>query len=191
MGRPSLKLPASERRVVLTGPVGEEAAHRSGRPQRGGWPPPLPTGAAHRAQPEKHRPPTTPLPRSVQHDTPIRFAALIQRRKAEDWLASPRGRASGRKVTPAGQPFIFLITGESGAVYGYEDGWENDGTFRYYGEGQVGEMQFVRGNTAIRDHSHNGKDCFSSKKRGPRTYAFSVRWSVRPMTLRTTLPTVR
>lgn len=33
-----------------------------------------------------------------------------------------------------------------------------DGIFEYTGEGQIGEMEFVRGNKAIRDHAVNGKD---------------------------------
>lgn len=30
--------------------------------------------------------------------------------------------------------------------------------FLYTGEGQMGDMAFVRGNRAIRDHAANGKD---------------------------------
>ena len=60
--------------------------------------------------------------------------------------------------TPADQPFIFLFTGESGEQYGYEDGWDENGVFLYTGEGQVGDMEFTRGNRAIRDHAADGKD---------------------------------
>ena len=38
------------------------------------------------------------------------------------------------------------------------DGWDENGVFLYTGEGQVGDMAFVRGSQAIRDHSANGKD---------------------------------
>jgi 5-methylcytosine-specific restriction enzyme A len=38
------------------------------------------------------------------------------------------------------------------------DGWNEDGVFLYTGEGQAGDMQFVRGNKAIRDQLANGKD---------------------------------
>jgi 5-methylcytosine-specific restriction protein A len=55
---------------------------------------------------------------------------------------------------------VFLFTGSSGGQYGYSDGWQDDGTFAYTGEGQVGDMQFIRGNAAIRDHAKNGKDLF-------------------------------
>ena len=68
------------------------------------------------------------------------------------------GQRQSGIVTPAESPFIFLFTGSSGTAYGYEDGWASDGTFMYTGEGQVGDMAFVRGNKAIRDHAPNGKE---------------------------------
>jgi hypothetical protein len=52
----------------------------------------------------------------------------------------------------------MLFTGESGVAHGYDDGWGPEGVFYYWGEGQEGDMQFVRGNKAIRDHVANGKD---------------------------------
>jgi 5-methylcytosine-specific restriction enzyme A len=62
-------------------------------------------------------------------------------------------------ITPSrDRPFVFLFTGESGEQYGYRDGWDNDGVFLYTGEGQEGDMEFVRGNRAIRDHALDGKD---------------------------------
>ncbi|WP_439508961.1 HNH endonuclease [Yoonia sp.] len=58
----------------------------------------------------------------------------------------------------ASHPFIFLFTGDSGEAYGYEDGWQaDDGVFLYTGQGQIGDMEFVRGNKAIRDHISDGK----------------------------------
>lgn len=67
------------------------------------------------------------------------------------------GQRQGGISTPAKHPMIFLITGESGALYGYKDGPRPDGTFWYTGEGQVGDMPMVRGNAAIRDQQKNGK----------------------------------
>ena len=62
-------------------------------------------------------------------------------------------------VTPKGKPYLFLFSGPSGAQYGYKDHWEAGNTIFYYtGEGQEGDMAFVRGNRAIRDHAENGKD---------------------------------
>jgi 5-methylcytosine-specific restriction protein A len=69
------------------------------------------------------------------------------------------GQEQGGISTPAEFPIVFLFTGaESGARYGYRDGWESDGTFRVTGEGQVGDMKFTPGNIAIRDHEKNGED---------------------------------
>jgi len=68
------------------------------------------------------------------------------------------GQQQSGIVTPAHAPYIFLFTGSSGTDYGYSDGWDQDGVFIYTGEGQVGDMEFVRGNRAIRDHAQNGKD---------------------------------
>jgi 5-methylcytosine-specific restriction protein A len=68
------------------------------------------------------------------------------------------GQERGGISTPDGVPFIFLFTGEGGNQYGYQDGWKDDDTFEYTGEGQRGPMEFVRGNRAIRDHSLEGKD---------------------------------
>ncbi|MCA9859627.1 MAG: HNH endonuclease [Thermomicrobiales bacterium] len=61
--------------------------------------------------------------------------------------------------TPAKQPFIFLFTSEDTFdKHKYEDGWTSDGTFSYSGQGRTGDMVFVAGNAAVRDHAANGKD---------------------------------
>lgn len=68
------------------------------------------------------------------------------------------GQEQGGISTPAQCPFVFLFTGDGGGQYGYRDQFRTDGSFEYTGEGQVGDMQFVRGNRAIRDHAADGKD---------------------------------
>jgi 5-methylcytosine-specific restriction protein A len=50
----------------------------------------------------------------------------------------------------------FLFTG-SGERYGYADRFDEEGTFFYFGEGQKGDMEFVRGNLAVLNHSSQGK----------------------------------
>jgi hypothetical protein len=50
------------------------------------------------------------------------------------------------------------VTGEEGGQYGYDDYWDADGVFRYYGAGQIGPLEFVRGNRALRDHAEKGED---------------------------------
>ena len=67
------------------------------------------------------------------------------------------GQQQGGIATPDG-PFVFLFTGKQGNAYGYQDGMRPDGAFDYTGEGQTGDMTFIRGNKAIRDHIENGKD---------------------------------
>lgn len=56
---------------------------------------------------------------------------------------------------------IFLFTGESGQQYGYSDSDGFDAlegsVFSYTGEGQVGHMDFTRGNRAVRDHAKEGR----------------------------------
>jgi 5-methylcytosine-specific restriction enzyme A len=80
---------------------------------------------------------------------------VYQRR---DLHAAVGGQQQGGISTPADRPLVLLFTGESGRQHGYDDGWEPEGTYRYFGEGQVGDMRFVGGNRAIRDHAGDGKD---------------------------------
>ena len=51
----------------------------------------------------------------------------------------------------------MLFTADTGEQHGYKGGWTDDGAFLYTGEGQVGDMEIVRGNRAIRDHTQDGK----------------------------------
>lgn len=49
------------------------------------------------------------------------------------------------------------MTGEEGRRYGYHDEWQDDGTLHYFGAGQQRDMEFVRGNKALRDHVAAGE----------------------------------
>ncbi len=84
------------------------------------------------------------------------------------------GQERGGICTPDGIPFIFAFTGESGAQYGYLDKWTDDGSFEYVGEGRTGDMQFVRGNKAIRAHAATGKDIllFEAQKKQKGLYRY-------------------
>lgn len=53
-------------------------------------------------------------------------------------------------------PFLFLFTGSGGEQHGYHDRFVN-GLFLYTGEGQSGDMRFIRGNRALRDHIQDGR----------------------------------
>jgi hypothetical protein len=57
-------------------------------------------------------------------------------------------------------PFIFIFSGKRGQQHGYLDGWDNPDVFSYTGEGQAGDMQFTKGNLALRDHVKTGKRVF-------------------------------
>jgi 5-methylcytosine-specific restriction enzyme A len=57
-------------------------------------------------------------------------------------------------------PYIFIFSGSQGLLHGYKDQWDNKYIFSYTGEGQVGDMQFSRGNLALRDHLREGKRVF-------------------------------
>jgi 5-methylcytosine-specific restriction enzyme A len=68
------------------------------------------------------------------------------------------GQRQGGISTPSKHNMVMIFSGPTGEQYGYADGWTKSGKYRYTGEGQIGDMQFVRGNRAIRDHLENGTD---------------------------------
>lgn len=80
-----------------------------------------------------------------------------QEYRRRDLHASYRGQQQGGISTPSEYPMVLLFTGDTGEQYGYSDDFQQDGTFWYTGEGQVGDMEMVRGNRAIMDHEANGK----------------------------------
>ena len=70
------------------------------------------------------------------------------------------GNRQGGISPSAKVPYIFIFSGKSGAQYGYRDGWDNHNIFSYTGEGQEGDMQFIKGNLALKDHINRGKRVF-------------------------------
>lgn len=70
------------------------------------------------------------------------------------------GNRQGGIAPSARVPYIFIFSGKSGTQYGYKDGWDNPNVFSYTGEGQSGDMRFIKGNLALRDHVKNGKRVF-------------------------------
>ena len=71
-------------------------------------------------------------------------------------------------------PYIFIFTGSTGHQHGYRDGWDNPNIFTYTGEGQVGDMQFTRGNLALRDHLSNGTRVFLFEQLGKGLVKFAA-----------------
>jgi len=81
--------------------------------------------------------------------------AVYNRRKD---LHEPYGGNQQSGIASCGShPFVFLFSSAAGEEFGYKDGWISDDEFVYTGEGQRGNMEFVRGNRAIKDHVINGK----------------------------------
>jgi 5-methylcytosine-specific restriction protein A len=76
------------------------------------------------------------------------------------------GQRQGGISTPKQFPVILLFTGESGEPYGYKDGWTDEGVFLYSGEGQTGDMPWMRGNLAIAKATDAGKDIHLFKYAG-------------------------
>jgi len=66
------------------------------------------------------------------------------------------GQTQGGMSTPSSHPIILLFTGEQGERYGYVDKFQPDGVFWYTGEGQVGDMQFVRAPMKQRSRGRSG-----------------------------------
>lgn len=104
---------------------------------------------------------TAPQSKCARNQTlshPVRFEVGKVYHRRNDIHGRFGGQRQGGISTPSGVSYIFLFTGESGEQYGYKDGWNEDGVYLYTGEGQVGDMQWVRGNRAIRTHLADGKD---------------------------------
>jgi hypothetical protein len=83
------------------------------------------------------------------------------------------GQQQGGISTPARFPVIFAFTGDTGMRHGYADGWTEDGVFRYFGEGQEGDMRLAAGNRAIAEHAAAGKDLLVFQTLGRGKYALS------------------
>lgn len=79
-----------------------------------------------------------------------------------------KGQQYGGIATPAEHPYIFIFTGDAGGEYSYIDDFDPNGTFKYTGEGQEGDMRMTKGNLAIHDHQKNNKEIllFESTSRG-------------------------
>ena len=86
------------------------------------------------------------------------------------------GQRQGGISTPNAFPLVFVFTGSSGRVHGYEDRWAEDGVFEYFGEGQRGDMQLRGGNAAILHHTRDGEDLhlFEASGRGHVRYVGQV-----------------
>lgn len=93
----------------------------------------------------------------VMTQLPFILNKLYKRSAIHDKFGGNRQRG----ISPSRQHrYIFIFSGKSGQQHGYRDGWDNPNVFSYTGEGKVGDMQFVEGNLALRDHLENDKRVF-------------------------------
>jgi hypothetical protein len=74
------------------------------------------------------------------------------------------GQKYGGISTPVAYPLVLIFSGDEGAAYGYADEDLPGGGLLYYGEGQSGDMQMIKGNRAIHDHAMDGKTLHLFKK---------------------------
>ncbi len=74
--------------------------------------------------------------------------------------------------TPRNHAVVILFTSVEGSKFGYQDGWKEDGFFHYTGEGQLNDMQMIKGNLAILEHAKNGKSLMLFQKVEKDQYRF-------------------
>lgn len=88
-------------------------------------------------------------------DLPFEVGALYSRSTQIHGLFG--GQRQGGISTPRDHAVVIAFTGEAGKTHGYDDFWDDDRVFNYFGEGQSGDMQFTKGNRAIEHHVEDGK----------------------------------
>lgn len=70
-------------------------------------------------------------------------------------------------------PYVFLFWSPEGKDFEYVDGWvEPNKIFQYSGGGQEKDMEFTRGNKAVRDHEKNNKELHLFQKVEPGFYKY-------------------
>ncbi len=108
---------------------------------------------------------------------PFHEQRIYNRRR--DIHAAYGGQQQGGICTPSQHPLVVLFTGSSGGSTVTLTAGPMMGVFRYFGEGQIGDMVFERGNRAIRDHLVDGKDLLvfqTGPRRGAVFGPVRVRW---------------
>jgi len=90
-------------------------------------------------------------------DLPLELVVDAIYRRA-DIHAEFGGQSQSGISTPSRFPLVLLFITKRGSDYGYADRWGENGTYFCSGQGQIGDMEWTRGNAAVRDHRSNGKD---------------------------------
>lgn len=94
---------------------------------------------------------------TTNNNSPFVIGKVYKRSKIHDQYGGSR---QGGIAPCALFPYIFIFSGDAGHQHGYKDEWENEDVFSYTGEGQTGDMEFIRGNLALQDHLKTGKRVF-------------------------------
>lgn len=89
-----------------------------------------------------------PRPRYVRRPR-FEIGAVYDRRSIHEEFG---GRRTGSISVPIETDSIFLFVKPAGRRRDYHDRWLKSGDLNFYGEGQQGDMQLVRGNLAVRNH---------------------------------------
>lgn len=89
--------------------------------------------------------------------TPGGFVVGALYNRQHDIHAQRGGQRQYGISTPSKTPYVIAFTSPAGEKHGYYDYWDEDGIFNYFGEGQVGDMQLTRGNSALLNHARHGK----------------------------------
>lgn len=103
---------------------------------------------------------------NINLPSPFEIGKLYNRQ--EDIHAKYKGNERSGIARCKEHPYIFIFTGETGAQYGYKDGYDEEGIFHYTGEGQTGDMKFTVGNKAVIDHDQDNKRLLLFQKTGDR-----------------------
>lgn len=80
--------------------------------------------------------------------TPLQ-AGDVARRKTVHQIYG--GQEQGGISTPADHRNTLLFSDPDGANYGYTDGWKDDGSYHYTGQGTEGDQRFTSTNRAVLD----------------------------------------
>jgi 5-methylcytosine-specific restriction protein A len=102
------------------------------------------------------------MPSGIAYPKPIPYFTVGNIYDRRRHIHGPYGGSFQSGIAPSSVvDAIFIFTGDAGSQYGYadEEAVDVQGVryFSYTGEGQIGDMEFVRGNRAILEHSNDGR----------------------------------
>lgn len=79
----------------------------------------------------------------------------------------------GRGINPTDDTVVLISSiGKASGNFVYHDKWTADGDYLYSGEGKTGDQTMTKGNLAIRDAAHNGKEIHLFVKFSPQEYYY-------------------